>query len=467
MASRIVAFLCGSVLVFAGVAKAISLAGTSIDPGRASSAWWLTLAAVVFELFLGGWLFSGAFPRAARVVTVGCFAVFAAVAFTKVVAGESSCGCLGHIAVDPLYTFLFDLAVVAVLVCLRPASRPAVGRASDWVAVAGALVLAAGAGAKVFQQATELTREVVATEQLYHFGEVGQNEELTHEFVVTNRGREPIEVAETTSSCGCTTIGGISGRVVPPGGEIAVPVTLQTGDNDVEIIGRITLACRRAGSDAPPNVFRDLVVTAAVRPDYWVRPLTTDFGVVTADDPVARIIRLRPHRLPDVRVLDVTAQHPAFSARLLPDRSAEGDYQIEVVFTGRGLVQPGRVESPINIRTTSRLRPAVTALSRVYFRPPVTVSPREVVVGADARGEVSREMVVTGNAPIVVDAATADGPVRVAVTRESPTRHRLTIHVPPVGGGGTPNGAVRFRVRPEADPGEGREVVIPVYRLQP
>ena len=74
---RMVAALSGMVL---SSAAALSGANYGMSPGATAgaegSASLLPLL-IAFEIFLGLWLISGALPRAARRVAIGCFSVFA------------------------------------------------------------------------------------------------------------------------------------------------------------------------------------------------------------------------------------------------------------------------------------------------------------------------------------------------------------------------------------------------------
>ena len=99
---------------------------------------------------------SGLYPRASRLVAVGCFAAFAAVSLWKALSGESTCGCLGsRIVIHPWYTLGFDCVVLMALIALRVAPsgrsgwRGLAARARLAWAVAFASVLAVAPGLAV------------------------------------------------------------------------------------------------------------------------------------------------------------------------------------------------------------------------------------------------------------------------------------------------------------------------------
>ncbi len=85
---------------------------------------WAQIAVVEFELFLGLWLLSGLFPRLLWSAAVACFSGFGLVALYRGITGEASCGCFGHVEVNPWWTLGLDTLAVAALLRYRP---PAIG----------------------------------------------------------------------------------------------------------------------------------------------------------------------------------------------------------------------------------------------------------------------------------------------------------------------------------------------------
>lgn len=147
----IVRVLVGAVLLVAAGMKGYELAtGPVAEKGLLTSRWFL-IGVVEFELTLGLLLISGLWKRLAWFLAVASFAVFACVTAYKAWQGEASCGCFGKVEVDPHYTLILDLMLLAAMIAWRPRSAcPRVSRgrvavvlsAAMGVGIPGAVVMA-------------------------------------------------------------------------------------------------------------------------------------------------------------------------------------------------------------------------------------------------------------------------------------------------------------------------------------
>ena len=80
------------------VAAGLKLYGLGVS-AMASVGWfaqpWIQLAAAEWELVLGLWLISSAYPKASWFAAIGTFLAFAGVSASLGINGVASCGCLG------------------------------------------------------------------------------------------------------------------------------------------------------------------------------------------------------------------------------------------------------------------------------------------------------------------------------------------------------------------------------------
>lgn len=120
----IISRLVGVLLLTAAVLKLLAVGGAPVQAAGFFETAAGQLALVILETGLGVWLVSGHWPLGSWLVSLLLFGVFAAVTFRQGWAGQSSCGCLGSVAVNPWYTFTLDLVVLSALLLGRPDRRP-------------------------------------------------------------------------------------------------------------------------------------------------------------------------------------------------------------------------------------------------------------------------------------------------------------------------------------------------------
>jgi hypothetical protein len=117
----------GTVLLTAAVLKGYELATLPLLGRGLLNQRWLLAAVVEVELVFGGWLLVGLAGRWTWAATGVLWLAFLGIAGYEAVTGAGSCGCFGRVRVDPLYTTVFDLAVILALPFCRPLTRPAAG----------------------------------------------------------------------------------------------------------------------------------------------------------------------------------------------------------------------------------------------------------------------------------------------------------------------------------------------------
>ena len=114
---------------------------------------WVQLAAAEWELVLGLWLISGAYPKASWFAALGTFLTFAGVSAYLGFSGAASCGCLGAIQTSPWWAFSVDVLALVLLAVSRPKHQPGsanAGRAALVGTVAVLLAISTGAAAWLF-----------------------------------------------------------------------------------------------------------------------------------------------------------------------------------------------------------------------------------------------------------------------------------------------------------------------------
>lgn len=120
---RALSILLGAVLLSAAGLKAHQLATEPFLGSDVLDSRWLLVSTTAAEAVVAGWLWSSRNARLCWAVCVVLFSLFAVVALSKVVAGATTCGCFGVIAVAPRVTFVLDSTVLILLAFIRPPYR--------------------------------------------------------------------------------------------------------------------------------------------------------------------------------------------------------------------------------------------------------------------------------------------------------------------------------------------------------
>ncbi len=317
-----------------------------------------------------------------------------------------------------------------------------------------------------FRQEDEAYRLVTVEPPSFNFGEVAQGQHLTHAFQFRNDLKYPIKIVNIHSTCGCTTAGGVVGKVVEPGDSLEVPVTLNTGDSDGRRSGTITLFYRGPGQPIP--AYKSVLVESQVMADYWVRPLVVDFGRIDDVQPVTRTVRLRPNRVTDIQIIKVETTHSALSARQIEAPAGTNELHVELTFSPTSLWRSGSVSSVVCLHTTSTHVPTTNVLVRAEFVAPVEVEPAAIVIGADVVGRVEREIQVSAHTVVRITEATCPHPgVRLLPSTDAAREHRIRVIFPDVEGSTGLNTEVRLAIEAATAGGvaETRALVVPMHRL--
>lgn len=70
---------------------------------------------------------------------------------------------------------------------------------------------------------------LMLAETEYNFGKIPQGKPVTHVFVVSNKGKEPLKISNVQASCGCTTPVWEQDKPIPAGGSTNITVGYNAG----------------------------------------------------------------------------------------------------------------------------------------------------------------------------------------------------------------------------------------------
>jgi hypothetical protein len=205
---QVVPKVAGALLLLAAAAKLTEGAPGPLDalpylrPLRLAGVW------PAVEVFLGGWLLCGAFPRTAWAVGGVAYTAFAAVSLHAAASGQSTCGCFGSaVAVSPWLTAAVDLVIASLLLiaCLSHDARsPVTGMRQNSIVVILVVAIASALATLWFWHGDDQSVEVDPA--VVEMGTVSRGRFATATVVLTNRSGRPVILTAVKTSCPCVKV---------------------------------------------------------------------------------------------------------------------------------------------------------------------------------------------------------------------------------------------------------------------
>ena len=222
----------------------------------------------------------------------------------------------------------------------------------------------------------------------HNFGEVKQNTQLQHDFVLTNSVKEPIRIVGMKSSCSCTWSednDNFVGSEIAPGQKIDYPVFINTGTYQDMASGKIDIIYRYVSDELQweGEESLSLEVSATILPDYRIEPLELTFGEILAleSQTAKRTIRITPVNMESLEIVDVKSSSELFTVNILS--SDKEGYEVEVTFDGSSLGNSEKVHGHLIVETNSEAVPrGLVSLSASYIAP-IAVDQQYILVPSD------------------------------------------------------------------------------------
>jgi hypothetical protein len=219
--------LLGALLLAAAALKAHALATDTAQPMPLMTSLRAQVMVIEVEGLLGLWLLTGLYPGAARWVALTFFTTLAGVSLYLGLSGESSCGCLGRLKVNPWLTFAADLTAVVALAWWR-VPRGSERDSVRWVR-GGAKILAGAAAFLLLMMGgllvgfddpwsalARLRGEAIRVEPAVSEVGVGvPGEEREFTVALVNSTGHTVRVIGGTSSCSCAATGDLPITLAP------------------------------------------------------------------------------------------------------------------------------------------------------------------------------------------------------------------------------------------------------------
>jgi len=264
----------------------------------------------------------------------------------------------------------------------------------------------------------------------YYFGRVPAGHEVVHYYWFVNTGTGPLEILLVRPSCGCTTAGDYD-RVVQPGEAGRIPIRLFTPKVGGEVNKPITVYTNVEGPEG--------VITLQCRGVLWqpveVTPASVSFGRMNLAEVRAeptRMVKVVNHTNEPAQLSDLRVTNPLFTVALATDEPGKR-YALTV-----GLAPPfnyGSQQGAIELRTGLAQAPNLQIPVAIYIAPDVMVVPETLMLSADRRETVTRQLSIQNNArnPFKITGVAAEDPlIRIEPPpAEIVSIYRLTVSIPP------------------------------------
>lgn len=112
---HVVRLVAATSLIIAAALKTDDLYRQALIGSKATNSLIGPAFLIIGEWLLGFWLISNAYSKVARKITLVVFATFFVYSSYLAISNAPSCNCFGHVRIPPLWTALFDLTVIGLL----------------------------------------------------------------------------------------------------------------------------------------------------------------------------------------------------------------------------------------------------------------------------------------------------------------------------------------------------------------
>lgn len=226
--------------------------------------------------------------------------------------------------------------------------------------------------------------KLVVDETTFNFGEVENERDVEHTFILRNEGDMTLEISSTRASCGCT-VTRLSANAVPPGGQVELLTRLNLRGRTGHQKKSITV---QSNDPANPRLVLYLEGTAMAR--FRVDPPHLPFGTISSVEEAVRTVDL-DSRLQAFQIRNIECSSPAFTTRV---ETVAGGSHYRVHVTTVPPLEAGPVRANLRIATDLPNFPDINVPISAVVSGAVMFAPREIVLSAAGDAPVKRYVIV-------------------------------------------------------------------------
>jgi hypothetical protein len=221
----------------------------------------------------------------------------------------------------------------------------------------------------------------------FDFGELGQNEEVIHDFEVENVGKGDLEIISAHGSCGCTAVAAPDKKTLKPGEKTAVNVNLKTLTNQGPLSKTITIT---TNDPVTPN----FVCTISGKVAQPFRPTVSELnlGTIQKGKPVeAKTFDVLTNS--SQSIVDIKTDNELVKASYTPIPAEEKKQGYRVTVNVDGMLPVGSLRSTVSIGTTVAAQKTIQIPVLALVEGEIAVKPRTFNFGKVKHGETPTKTV--------------------------------------------------------------------------
>ena len=194
----------------------------------------------------------------------------------------------------------------------------------------------------------------------WDFGEMYQEEKVSHEFVYRNVGKAPLRIEKVKTTCGCTAAEP-SHREILPGQQGTISVIFDSG----HFRDRVTkLVYVDTNDPEEPRV--TLTITGVVKLEVQVSPTGVYVGQMKLGTKAIRSVDILPVEVSKFKVLGTNITDPAISVIRTESVKKDGKRGYRLIVQYGPVSRPGRVSASLLVQTD--LKHSREIAIRIYGR---------------------------------------------------------------------------------------------------
>jgi len=287
--------------------------------------------------------------------------------------------------------------------------------------LAGLMVALWGAGASAQEWA-----EKMFDKREHDFGVVARGADAKYRLVITNKYRDPVHIANVTTSCGCT-------AAKPSKDTLAsletayIEIVMDTRKFQHQKDSSVTVVI-----DQPQHAEVRIPIHAYIRTDVVLSPGGAEFGGLTKGEDAERKISVAYAGRGNWKIKDVISKNPNIVAKAVETHRDGANVNYDLQVTIKGSAPLGELREQLTVVTDDASNPYIPVLVDGRVEPEYVVSDR-VDFGTMAPGErKTLNFIVRGKNPFAIDKIESEktaGAFEVRMPKDSRKTHVVPLTV--------------------------------------